>query len=67
MFLSQTKNSWHQSVLGCLFMRESMKRAVFRITSPVTAVRPCWSNVTGCLAFPKGPMGFAQTNRFLHL
>lgn len=64
MFLSQTKNSWHQSVLGCLFMRG---KAVFRITSPVTAVRLCWSNVTGCLAFPKGPMGFAQTNRFLHL
>lgn len=29
--------------------RESMKRAVLRITSPVTAVRHCWSNFTGCL------------------
>lgn len=44
------------SVLGCLFNRGgSMKRAVFRITSPVTAVRHCCSNFMGCLVSERAP------------
>lgn len=32
-----------------------MVRAVFRITSPATAVRHCWSNFTGCLVSQRAP------------